>query len=449
MTRTQAVLATLVVYKIVLIALGLWARRRTHDGVDFFLGGRALGPMVAAISASASSSSAWTLLRVSGAAYAWGVSAIWLFPACVGGFARNWYVLAPGLRALSRRTGAVTVTEVMAGDPGHPLAATITRLASFILLFSLLAYVAAQFHAAGKTFTETFGLGTVQSVLLGGGVVVLYTMLGGFWAVSLTDTLQGLVMAATAILLPLAALVAVGGPAGLADGLGELGYPGQPPVVNRFMALQEGEAPLRRAQRIALAWAVVVYAGMILLGLCGRVLLPALADREVIFLAATNRLFPPVMAGVMIAAVLSAIMSTADSQLLVAGSAVAHDLKLGGATPRTMLFRSRVVVLLLSLAAIAAALVGSQQIFSRVLFAWAAMGAAFGPLLLVIVLRGAPPPGRALAAMAFGFFLSVGAYWWAPGDAAGFWERVVPFVVALAILLVPASRGRRTAPVAS
>ena len=135
MTRTQAVLATLVVYKIVLIALGLWARRRTHDGVDFFLGGRALGPMVAAISASASSSSAWTLLGVSGAAYAWGVSAIWLFPACVGGFALNWYVLAPGLRALSRRTGAVTVTEVMAGDPGHPLAATITRLASFILLF--------------------------------------------------------------------------------------------------------------------------------------------------------------------------------------------------------------------------------------------------------------------------------------------------------------------------
>ena len=215
------------------------------------------------------------------------------------------------------------------------------------------------------------------------------------------------------------------------------------------MALQEGEAPLRRARRIALAWAVVVYAGMILLGLCGRVLLPELPDREVIFLAATNRLFPPVMAGVMIAAVLSAIMSTADSQLLVAGSAVTHDLKLGGATAGTMLFRSRLVVLLLSLAAIAAALVGSQQIFSRVLFAWAAMGAAFGPLLLVIVLRGAPPPGRALAAMAAGFFLSVGAYWWAPGDAAGFWERVVPFFVALAILLAPASRGRRTPPVAS
>jgi sodium/proline symporter len=470
MTRAQAVLITLVLYKLVLVGLGVLSQRRVRDGVDFFLGGRNLGPTVAAVSASASSSSAWTLLGVSGAAYAWGLSAVWLFPACVGGFLLNWYVLARGLRDGSRASGAVTVTEVIAGPPGRPLARTITWVASGIVLFSLAFYVAAQFQAAGKAFHETFGWGITESVLLGSGVVVVYTLLGGFWAVSLTDTLQGLLMAATAVLLPVAALVAVGGPAGLAEGMRAvpaehflnltgrsaevagvgfvlgllgigLGYPGQPHVVNRFMALREGEGTLRVARRIAMGWAVVVYSGMLVLGWCGRVLYPALADKEVLFVRATNELFPPVVAGIMLAAVLSAIMSTADSQLLVAGSAVTHDLKLGGTTPRAMLLRSRIVVVLLSLGAVEVALVGNQEIFSRVLFAWSAMGSAFGPLLLVIVLRGPVEPRRALAAMVLGFVLSVGAYSF-PVTKGGFWERIVPFGVALAVLTVPARRRR-------
>jgi sodium/proline symporter len=477
MSHGQAVLVTLILYKLVLVGLGLLSQRRVRDGVDFFLGGRGLGPTVAAISASASSSSAWTLLGVSGAAYAWGLSAVWLFPACVGGFALNWYGLARRLRSASRSSGAVTVTEVLAGPPGQSLHGAITRVAAFIVLFSLSFYVASQFQAAGKAFHETFQWGMTESILLGSAVVILYTLLGGFWAVSLTDTLQGLVMAATAAVLPVAALVAVGGPGDLLQamrsievgdflsltrnwagpagvgfvlgvlGIG-LGYPGQPHVVNRFMALQPGERPLRRARWMAMAWAVVVYAGMLLLGWCGRVLYPALADREVLFVRATNDLFPPVLAGVMLAAVLSAIMSTADSQLLVAGSAVTQDLKLGGPTARTMLRRSRLVVVLLSVGAVGAALYGSQEIFSRVLFAWSAMGAAFGPALLVTVLRGPPAPGRVLAAMVLGFVLSVTAYNLAlPASHKGFWERVVPFAVATAILLAPEPRRRELAAV--
>jgi len=472
MTHGQAVLATLILYNLILVGLGVLSQRRVRDGVDFFLAGRRLGPTVAAISASASSSSAWTLLGVSGAAYAWGLSALWLFPACVGGFALNWYVLARALRARSHRSGAVTVTEILAGPPGRPLHLTITRVASGIVLFSLSFYVASQFQAAGKAFHETFQWGVTESVLLGSAVVIFYTLLGGFWAVSLTDTLQGMVMAATALLLPAAALVAVGGPAGLIDGMRSiqaegflslsgrwqgpagvgfilgvlgigLGYPGQPHVVNRFMALRDGEATLKRARRMAMGWAVVVYGGMLLLGWCGRVLYPALADREVLFLRATHELFPPVLAGVMLAAVLSAIMSTADSQLLVAGSAVTHDLKLGGSSPRSMLLRSRLVVVLLSLAAVVAALYGSQEIFSRVLFAWAAMGAAFGPALLVTVLLGPRPPGRVLAAMVLGFILSVVAYNLPlPASHKGFWERVVPVGVATAVLLTPWPRRR-------
>ncbi|MDA2927441.1 sodium/proline symporter [Acidobacteria bacterium AH-259-G07] len=468
MTREAAVLITLIAYKVTLIVIGVLAKRKTRDGLDFFLGGRALGPTVAALSASASSSSAWTLLGVSGAAYAWGFSALWLFPACVGGFVLNWYVLAPALQRLSHRSGALTVTEVLAGPPERPLSWTLSRVASFIVLVSLGTYVASQFQGAGKAFSETFGLSLTASILVGSGVVVLYTLLGGFWAVSLTDTLQGLVMAGTSLILPLAALAAIGGPSGFLTGLSQLesggylsltrnlapmaglgfilgllgiglGYPGQPHVVNRFMALREGSASLRRAQLIAIGWAVVVYSGMLLLGLCGRILYPQLLDPEVVFIVAANQLFPAVLSGVMLAAVLSAIMSTADSQLLVAASSVTHDLRLGGPTAGSLLLRSRVVVLVLSLGAVLAALLGSREIFATVLFAWTAMGAAFGPLLVVTALRGVVSPGRSLAAMVLGFSLSVLAYSFAETQG-GAMERVFPFVVALAVILLPSPR---------
>jgi sodium/proline symporter len=463
MSHEQVVLVTLVAYKIVLVAIGLLAQRRTRDGLDFFLGGRQLGPAVAAVSSAASSSSAWTLLGVSGAAYAWGIGALWLFPACVGGFLINWLVLAPGLRRLSHETGSLTVTELLAGPPGRPGRRAIIGVASVIVLLSLGAYVASQFQGAGKTFGETFGMPLTTSILVGAAVVVFYTMIGGFWAVSLTDTLQGLLMAATAVALPAAALVAVGGPFGLVEGLRALpadyfsltrglpwiaglgfiagllgiglGYPGQPHVVNRFMALRLGGPALRRARAIGIGWAVIVYAGMLLLGLCGRVLYPALADPEVVLIVAANALLPAVLSGIMIAAVLSAIMSTADSQLLVAASSITHDLKIGDTSGASLLSRSRVVVLLLTAGAVGAALYGSQEIFSRVLFAWAAMGAAFGPLLLVTVWRGPVSAPATVGAMVAGFMLSVAAYSLPPHAWKGTLERVVPFLVALVVAL--------------
>lgn len=455
MSSNQAVLATLVVYKLVLILIGVLASRRTHDGADFFLGGRSLGPFVAALSASASSSSVWTLLGVSGAAYAWGLGALWLFPACVGGFVVNWCLLAPRLRELSRENGSLTVTEMLAGPADSPLRQTNARVASAIIVLSLATYVATQFQGAGKTFSETFGMGMTESVLLGAGIVVFYTMLGGFWAVSLTDALQGTMMVATAIILPVAAVAAVGGPAGLLEGLQTqspeylsltrglgpaaglgfvmgvlgigLGYPGQPHVVNRFMALKD-ERALARGRVVAIAWGVVVYAGMLLVGLSGRLLLPGLADKEVVFLATTQELFPPVMAGVMIAAVLSAIMSTADSQLLVVVSSLTYDLNLGRPT-EGLVGRSRLVILAVSTFSVLAALFGPPEIFSFVLFAWSAMGAAFGPLLLVTVLRGPVRPGFTLAAMSVGFVSSVAAYLTVKGP----FELVIPFCLALGI----------------
>lgn len=376
----------------------------------------------------------------------------------------NWYVLAPALQRVSRRDGAVTVTEVLAGPPGSEWRRPINTVCSIIVLVSLGTYVASQFQGAGKTFAETFDLSLSSSILIGSAIVVFYTLLGGFWAVSVTDTLQGLLMALTSIVLPIGVVSAVGGIPGFVEGIQAvpdesflsltrnlppvvavgfilgllgigLGYPGQPHVANRFMALREGARSVKQARRIAIAWAVVVYSGMIMVGLAGRILVPGLPDSEVAFVVLINQLFHPVVSGVMLAAVLSAIMSTADSQLLVASSSVTHDLGIGEGSKLSTLSRSRIVVLLISLGAVVAALMGTQRIFSMVLFAWAAMGSAFGPLLLISVLKGRVPGRFALASILVGFTSSVGSYYLIASSELwkGSAERFLSFLLAMLV----------------
>lgn len=466
MGNTGAVLATLVVYNAILIGVGLWARGRNKGVEDFFLAGRGLGPWVAAISASASSSSAWTLLGVSGAAYAWGLPALWLFPATVGGFLLNWLWIAPRLQRLARKEDAITLSAVIAPANIGVMRQTILRVAACIIVFCFVFYIASQFEAAGKAFESVFGLSKQTSIFVGAGIVLVYTLLGGFWAVSVTDSIQGGLMVIAAIVLPAAALVAVGGlgpmTAGL-DAIGNsgsplgssalasvsgiffvlglfgigLGYPGQPHVVNRFMALKD-EPSLRQGRVIALAWAVLVYGGMLLLGLCTRVLFADLGDSEQVLFKAAGELLPPVVAGVMLAAVLSAIMSTADSQLLVAASAISYDWNLASSKSNTGLASTRTTVVIVLIMATTLALVWRADIFSRVLFAWSAAGSAFGPILIMRLLGRSVSARGTLAAMLAGFTLTVLISWFpnTPGDVA---ERILPFALAL-IIAIFASR---------
>ena len=461
MSGTAALLVTLVVYKLVLLGIGAWASRRNHDDTDFYLGGRKLGPWVASISAAASSSSAWTLLGVSGKAYADGMAAIWLLPACWTGFAINWFLIAPKLRREGLRTGAVTLTEYLAHDASPRWRRALVWLASLVILASLLVYVASQFQAAGKTFAEIAGFDFRSAVLVGGGVVLLYTLAGGFWAVAVTDLIQGLVMALACLLLPVAGLVLLGGPGELVNGLhaaGEavgrdlfdpwggaggsaalglligtfgigLGYPGQPHVVNRFLAVRS-EEDIRRARTISLSWAFLVYAGMILAGWCARAALPPLQDQEAALLGLAAVALPAVATGVVVAAVLSAIMSTADSQLLVCGSTLSYDLARSARGHRLLL--NRLGVLTVGIGALVAALFIPASIFSTVLFAWSALGAAFGPLLLVRLLRGPVRPPWAFAAMLSGAVISV--VWYSiPALKSLIYEIVPAFAVAGAL----------------
>ena len=460
MDNTAVVLVTLVIYNALLIGVGLWARGRNRSAEDFFLGGRGLGPWVAAISASASSSSAWTLLGVSGAAYAWGLPALWLFPATVGGFLLNWAWVAPRLQRLAREEGAVTLSEVVAPSTLGELRQVILRVAALIIVFCFVFYIASQFEAAGKAFESVFGLSKGTSILVGAGIVLAYTMLGGFWAVSVTDSIQGILMVVAAIVLPFAALTAVGGFGPLSGGLAELGntgsplsnasfggltslffvlglfgigigYPGQPHVVNRYMALRD-EKSLRQGRIIALSWAALVYSGMLLLGLCARMMFSDLGDSEQVLFRAAGVLLPPVIGGVMLAAVLSAIMSTADSQLLVASSAISYDWHLASQREKTGLSGMRTTVVGVLILATILALVWRADIFSRVLFAWSAAGSAFGPILIMRLLGRSVSERSTLAAMLTGFGLTV-AISWLPDMPGDFAERILPFIAAITI----------------
>jgi len=455
MGDTASLIITLVVYKVLLLGIGFWASRRSTTDADFYLGGRGLGPWVAALSAAASSSSAWTLLGVSGVAFVQGVSAIWLLPACMGGFLLNWLVVARPLKREAERTGAVTLTEYLAEGSPPKLHRAFIVSASLVILSSLLIYVASQFQAAGKTFAETLDMEFSTAVLIGGAVVMVYTMSGGFWAASVTDMIQGIVMAAASIAVPLVALIEVGGFQELWNGLGNagemyvdpwrgkhgwtlvaflagtlgigLGYPGQPHVVNRFMALRS-ENDIRLGTWISIVWGLVIYTGMLLAGWCGRVLVGSMEDGEKILIRLTTDLFSPVFGGIILAAILSAIMSTADSQLLVCGSTVSYDLPKGKGKRRILL--NRLTILGLGGAAILAAINLSTSIFDSVLFAWSGLGAAFGPLLLVRLSGRRVASSWALASLWTGFLVTLA---WVPIKpmVGGLYELVPAFSAAM------------------
>jgi len=460
--HASIVILTLALYFTGLVLIGAWASRRTADHEDFFLGGRQLGPWVAAISYASSASSAWTLLGLSGAAYVMGPSVVWVALGSYTGMLVAWFWIGPRLNPHSLAHRQLTVTDFLAGEAGGSMRSAIVVTASVIIILTFVFYVAAQFQGAGNTFASTFEMSSTAAVLLGAAIIMVYTLLGGFWAVSVTDTVQGLLMAATAVLLPGAALVAVGGPAGLIEGLRAAGTPaflswtggasgvvallviggglgigfgtyGQPHLLVRFMALRDMRA-LRQARAITIAWYTIVFAGMCVLGLAGRLLVPGAENPETVFFTLTTDLFPPVLGAVLLAAVLSAIMSTADSQLLVAASAVAHDLNPGRNAADRALWRSRLAIVTIVIAAVAVALFLPERIFSRVLFAWNALGAAFGPVVFLRLAGRSPAPVGVLASMLAGFTLSVVFYLLpnAPGDAL---ERLAPFAIALVIAL--------------
>ncbi|MEM9623707.1 MAG: sodium/proline symporter [Pseudomonadota bacterium] len=454
---------TLVAYQIVLLGLGYWARRRSQSSEGYFIGGRALGPWVTALSYAAGSSSAWSILGVSGIAFSQGLSALWLLPGTLTGHVIVWFWIAPHLQRLSHQHRWITLTDMLASGLPTAVARLTYRISAVVILFSFTFYIAAQFQGAANTFTAVFDFSFAAALLLGAGVVLLYTLWGGFWAVSVTDALQAVLMLLAAIVLPWVALQAVGGWQGLSDaanqaivaseidywsmlgghggwfavgfllGMLSIGFGplGQPHLLNRLMAMRRAQ-DVRLARTVALTWFVLVLSGMFLLGVCGHLLVQSPVAAEQVFFVLAADLLPVAVTGILVAAVLSAIMSTADSQLLVAGAAIHNDLR-RHTGPADL--SARVAVLAVAIAAVLLALYLPEAIFSRVLFAWNALGAAFGPVVVTRLLGWRFTGWSVPVSIGTGFGLTVVFYGLAdgPGDV---WERAVPFLVALLVLTV-------------
>lgn len=409
---------TFAVYFAAVLLIGWFAYRRTRDLSDFILGGRRLGSGVAALSASASDMSGWLLLGLPGLAYASGLGSLWLAGGLLIGTWLNWRLVASRLRVFSFACGnALTLPEYFANRFGGRTRLLRGVAAFFILLFFLI-YTSSGLVAGGKLFESVFGLPYVWAVAVGTLSIILYTAIGGFLAVSWTDVLQGLLMAAALVAVPLIALDQAGGAAAAfqaiaatdprlldpfsgADGapLGligivslaawGLGYFGQPHILARFQAIASPNR-VGAARRIAVGWVALTLAGATLTGLAGVVVLdtPLIGDaRETVFITLVGLLFHPLMAGILLAAVLAAIMSTADSQLLVSSAAFTEDfyrtLLRRDATPAELVMVGRLAVLVIALLAFGLALDPGALVLDLVAYAWAGFGAAFGPALVL------------------------------------------------------------------
>lgn len=449
-------LITLMIYSIVLFSIGLWAAQRAKSQADFLLGGRNLGPWVAGLAYAASSSSAWVLLGFSGFVYAAGVSALWMIPGILAGYAAVWLWSGEVLQTASRSANQLTLTDFLTQFALPGSARIIRVVASVLIAICFSFYVAGQFQGAGVAINDLFATGFAPGVIIGALIILAYVFLGGFMAVSLTDTLQGLLMAFVAVLLPLLAFFEAGGITGISQAMAEapsalgssfgdragwaaagfvlgltatgFGALGQPHLIAWIMATRDKSARVKGAI-VAMSWAGLVFAGMAVLGLSGRAILGGEAAPESVFFTLAADLLPGIMAGIVAAATLSAIMSTVDSQLLVAGGAVSHDLGLGKALGGREVLVSRLAIIGVCIAAIALTFLAPSSIFNRILFAWVALGAAFGPVVVARTLGFRPSGPTVLAGMLAGFGLAV-AYelGWIGAGPGAMWKTIAPWI---------------------
>ncbi len=416
MENSFAITTTFIAYLILMLAIGVIAYQRTKNSSDYFLGGRSLGPWPAALSAGASDMSGWLLLGLPGYAYAAGIEAFWLAGGLLVGTWLNWLINAKRLRTYSITTDALTLPEFLSRRFNDKSKMIQVISAFFILLFFLF-YTSSGLVAGGKLFETVFGLDYTTAVVIGTVCVVSYTLFGGFLAVSWTDLVQGLLMAAALMIVPIAAME--GGFSDLGgqleninpelltlwnDSKGEplsaiaiislvawgLGYFGQPHILARFKATRSNK-DLTTARRIAVIWTALSMLGAMLVGIVGLIYVNnsgvTVDDGEKIFMLLVNSLFHPVIAGILLAAILAAVMSTADSQLLVSSSALAEDFYKQvfkqDASSEEIVMVGRIAVIGISIVALVLAMTPDSSVLGLVSYAWAGFGAAFGPALIL------------------------------------------------------------------
>ena len=414
------IIAAFIVYFIVMIGVGFFYMNKNKTSDEYILGGRKLHHFVSAMSAEASDMSGWLLLGLPGLAYLTGLSSAgWTAIGLAIGTYLNWKLIAKRLRIFTHKAhDSITIPEFFKNRFGDKKAITSLIASIFIIVFFVV-YTAAQFAAGGKLFNSVFGIDYTIALLIGAAIVVIYTYIGGFKAVCLTDTIQACLMFFALLLVPIVAIVLInmGSDAtaftasinpdmfnlfkdpstgefvsvfvivsGLAWGFG---YFGQPHILPRFMAIENPKA-IPKARRIAMTWVIISLAAAIFIGLVGQVFFSTrLVDSETVFINMTGGVFAviPFIAGIVYCGILGAIMSTASSQMLAASSAVSRDLYKTfirkKASDREILLISKFAVLLVAAIAFTLALDPNSSVFGIVSFAWAGFGASFGSVILV------------------------------------------------------------------
>ncbi|MBS0002558.1 MAG: sodium/proline symporter PutP [Thioalkalivibrio sp.] len=424
-------LATFAAYLAAMLALGIIAYRSTNNLSDYVLGGRSLGPGVAALSAGASDMSGWLLLGLPGAVYVSGLSELWIGVGLVVGAFLNWVFVAGRLRRFTALAhDSLTIPDFLEhrfGDRSRML----RIISAVVILVFFTLYISAGLVGGGLLFQSSFGMEYQTAVWVGAIVIISYTFLGGFLAVSWTDFAQGILMFLTLLVVPMFVVVLVGGwgsvqtevvsvdPSHTAILKGMtfmglisllawgLGYFGQPHILARFMALRS-ERDVPRATLIGMSWMVLALAGAVATGYLGIAYFgdAPIADGETVLIELIRALFNPWVAGILMAAILAAIMSTIDSQLIVSASAITNDFYRGmvrsGASATELVWISRAAVIGVSVIALYLAMDPEAGVLDLVSYAWGGFGAAFGPVIILSLYWSRMNRNGALAGMVVG-----------------------------------------------
>jgi sodium/proline symporter len=427
------IVVTFAFYFVLLLGIGFYFCRRSVSIEDYLLGGRRMGAWVTALSAQASDMSGWLLMGLPGAIYLGGLSNVWIAIGLFIGTVLNWWLVSTRLRIYTEKVDAITLPCFFEARFADPTGLLRTVSAIIVLIFFTI-YASAQLVAAGKLFESIFNIEYATAVIAGGSIIIVYTFLGGFLAVCWTDLLQGTLMVIAITVVPVLGYFHLVGSsetdvfkfseiAGAVLPEGEridivivavismmawgLGYFGQPHILTRFMSAKSIRK-LKESMSIAIVWVFLSLAGAVVVGVIGAGMFEGLKDgeEEKVFIYMIEKLFNPWLGGIMLAAILSAIMSTVDSQLLVSSSALTEDFYQKAinknASERQVMLVGRLCVIVISLIALVLALKPNDTILGIVAYAWGGFGAAFGPLILFALFSRKTTWQAALAGMVIG-----------------------------------------------
>ena len=465
-----------VAYIVVLIVIVVYSARRSKTNNDFVLGGKKIPGISLALSERATGESAWLLLGLTGLAYSEGMAAIWVALGCVTGILFLWTFMATPLQKLAEQSGALTVPGLFSArfkETGK----SFGIVSSFIIIFFFILYIAAQFSGAGKIFNDTFNIDPFWGMIIGSALVTIYTMLGGFITVVATDAFQAILMVITCIVLPIIALqIAATYNIHIAETIRQanytvqlnagtvkqatgwlmilngmswaFGYTGQPQLLVRIMAMRDKQTTMK-SRWVAVAWTLLSYTGAFMIGIVGYKLVQAGAlgenaalvanDSEKIMPVMVMTLLNPVLAGILLSGAVSAMMSTASSQLMVVSSSMTEDLYLHLSKKkieeRKMLFLNRILTLAVGVVGFLMAITMEDTVYGLVSYAWSGIGASFGPVIVLLLFWKRFSRIGAFAGLITGTFSAIIWKTWLSGPT-GISERLASYLLAFAMALI-------------